>query len=71
VAADNWNYANTLVHELGHVLTLKHRAEDADGLPKGNHENIMYNDVPKKLYEYCVLIQASAVLGSPVVQLAP
>lgn len=66
------NYANTMIHELGHVLNLGHRVDTGgspfnDGLNFPPGENIMHWNNPWNIAQDFDIIQARAVRRSPLV----
>lgn len=62
-------YAGTIAHELGHILTLRHRiGAGSDGLNRPNGTNLMHHNNPSTRAQDIDIIQARAVLGCPLVQ---
>jgi hypothetical protein len=69
-AVANMIYANTLAHELGHVLGLNHRVPNGDPFPDGlsvpRDQNIMDPNAPALIAESFDIIQVKAILLSEV-----
>jgi hypothetical protein len=74
----NMIYANTLAHELGHVLGLNHRVPKTapvdpfpDGLSIPRDQNIMDPNAPARIAESFDIIQVKAILLSEVLARNP
>jgi hypothetical protein len=66
--ADQLQYGKTVAHELGHVLTLRHRTgAGPDGLDYPPQQNIMCQSQPPMMAQDFDIIQAIAVRGSGLV----
>jgi len=62
-------YAGTIAHELGHILTLRHRIGDGnDQLSRPPGTNLMHGTNASTLAQDLDIIQARAILGCPVVR---
>ncbi len=71
----NLIYANTMAHELGHVLGLNHRVASGDPFPDGlsvpRDQNMMDPDAPARIAESFDIIQVKAILLSEVLARNP
>ncbi|MEM2991187.1 MAG: hypothetical protein QXQ02_08410 [Halobacteria archaeon] len=64
-------YAGTIAHEIGHILTLRHRiGAGPDGLNRPPGTNLMHGTNPSTSAQDLDIIQARAVLGCPLLQQA-
>jgi type VI secretion system secreted protein VgrG len=68
-------YANTLAHEVGHVLGLGHRGDLSAGVPDGltipNAENLMHPDKPPPTAQNIDIIQVKAIRFSEALFRSP
>jgi hypothetical protein len=68
-------YANTMAHELGHVLGLNHRVavapSFADGLTVPGVKNLMHATSPPPAAENLDLVQVKAIRLSEVLARSP
>jgi len=62
-------YGGTIAHEVGHILTLRHRiGAGNDTLSRPLGTNLMHGTNPSTLAQDLDIVQARAVLGCPIVR---